>query len=179
MSQVSEKVFCIGLNKTGTTSLHEAFQILGLRSWHDSYQADALINAAIQGNYRLLHYLDSYDAFSDYPFFRYYKELDMQNPGSKFILNTRNLDEWLASRIKHDQAWNSVNPSKPARIIDRQSLSNFFMSVESDIKSYFQDRSNDLVIFNPSDGDSWGKLCSFLDLDEPDIAFPHMNESQT
>lgn len=179
MSRSPRKVFCIGLNKTGTTSLHQAFQILGLKSLHDSYQADALINAAIQGNYRLLHYLEDYDAFSDYPFFRYYKELDIEYPGSKFILNTRNVDEWLASRIKHDEIWNGAHPHKPARITDRLTLSTFFISVESDIKSYFKHRPDDLLSFDVAGGDGWEKLSRFLDLKKPAGQFPHMNRATT
>ena len=34
-----QKIFCIGLNKTGTTTLHEAFLILGVSSVH--YECDA------------------------------------------------------------------------------------------------------------------------------------------
>jgi hypothetical protein len=31
---MGRKIFCIGLNKTGTSSLHEAFQVLGINSVH-------------------------------------------------------------------------------------------------------------------------------------------------
>ena len=32
--KTKEKIFCIGINKTGTTSLDEAFKILGFKSVH-------------------------------------------------------------------------------------------------------------------------------------------------
>jgi hypothetical protein len=33
----------------------------------------------------------------------YYKQLDNDYPNSKFILNTRNVDKWIQSRIKHNK----------------------------------------------------------------------------
>ncbi len=171
------KIFCIGHNKTGTSSLHEAFKILGLNSIHDSYKSNALIDAAMQGNYKLLHYLNDYQAFSDYPFFRYYKELDYEYPNSKFILNTRNVDNWLKSRIAHDTRWNNNNLSKPARTISNSTLKHFFMSVESDIRKYFEDRPEDFIEMNVEDGDGWEKLCGFIEKDVPNVSFPHSNKT--
>ena len=171
------KVFCIGMNKTGTTTLHKALQILGFNSIHDSYKCDALITAAILGNYKLLHYLGEYNAFSDYPFFRYYRELDMQYPESKFILNTRSLEGWLKSRIAHDTSWNTSNPSKPQRVTEKKLLSNYFESVENEIQSYFKNRANDFLIFNIDAGDSWPELCRFLDVQIPKQTFPHANKT--
>ena len=169
------KIYCIGLNKTGTTSLHQAFGILGLKSMHDSYKAGALIEAAIQGNLKLMHYMEDYDAFSDYPFFRYYKELDLEYPGSKFILNTRDSEDWVGSRVRHDLDWSSKNPDKPRRVNDKQKLLSFKESVEGDIRKYFQNRPSDFLVFDISVGDSWDKLCGFLNTAIPSTPFPYEN----
>ena len=104
------KVFCIGLNKTGTRSLHDALEMLGLRSihWGGSELAeavrrgpairDAVERALVEGR-PLLDDLDDADAYSDILELSVkFDVLDRQYPGSKFILTTRDLDDWLASR---------------------------------------------------------------------------------
>ena len=106
---MNKKVFCIGLNKTGTSSLHEAFKILGLKSIHFVDGKNINIKEIILDNYLkgndILKGLEEYDAFSDWDKAPYtvdiYKEFDKQYPNSKFILNTRDLNCWLDSREKH------------------------------------------------------------------------------
>jgi hypothetical protein len=116
------KVFCLGLSRTGTTSLHEAFRALGLRSVHFPIhlftQSEVLglppfrpavrvgpyaawrrgkeIKASrVHHNARTL--LESRDAFCDLPVPLLYRELDRMFPGSKFVLTTRDRDSWLES----------------------------------------------------------------------------------
>ena len=48
---MSEKVFCIGVNKTGTSSLHQALQILGYNSVHYLNDKNNNIKAMIEKNY--------------------------------------------------------------------------------------------------------------------------------
>ena len=45
------KIFCIGLNKTGTTSIHIALQILGFNSVHHRDSSGKSIKAIIKNNY--------------------------------------------------------------------------------------------------------------------------------
>ncbi|MCF7914652.1 MAG: hypothetical protein K9L66_05755 [Spirochaetaceae bacterium] len=169
------RVFCIGLNKTATSSLHAAFLMLGYSSLHQSYTAEKMLHKAIMKNKKLLHYMQQYDVFSDYPYFRYFKELDMQYPGSKFILNTRNREEWIKSRISHDNRWNKKYPHKTPRPVDEaqaEKLGNFFDAVHRDIREYFTGRS-DFLEYDVTTGDAWDKLCSFLSLPIPNEKFPH------
>lgn len=169
------RIFCIGLNKTASSSLHAAFILLGYQSLHKSYQAQKALHKAIMKNKKLLHYLKKYDAFSDYPYFRYFMELDMQYPGSKFILNTRNREDWVRSRIAHDARWNKKYPYKQARPVDadqKEKLGAFFDAVHREIREYFAGR-DDFMEFDVTAGDGWDKLCAFLDVKEPEEAFPH------
>lgn len=78
-----KKIFCIGLARTGTTSLHEILKSLGLKSNH--FAGEILY----QDNWNIIN---KYDAFSDTPIPFIYKKLDSLHPGSKFILTTRNKD---------------------------------------------------------------------------------------
>lgn len=85
-------IFCIGLNKTGTVSLHQAFVAAGLRSLHDKKWVD----------FAKMGKLPDYEAFSDGST----EQLDLQSlvtlrPNSIIILNTRSLFNWLVSRCKH------------------------------------------------------------------------------
>jgi Sulfotransferase domain len=91
------KVFCIGFNKTGTTTLHRYFELAGLNSSHDAtYQKQT----RTLGQDELRSYLDSHDAFTDGERADYARLAELY-PEAKFILNTRELKKWLESRIKH------------------------------------------------------------------------------
>jgi hypothetical protein len=122
VSHSFNKVFCLGLSRTGTTSLHEALSALGLRSVHFPIhlftQPEALGLPPFRHGVRLGPYaawrrgkelkasrvhhdarkiLEMSDAFCDLPVPLYYRELDRLFPGSKFVLTTRDADAWLAS----------------------------------------------------------------------------------
>lgn len=115
------KVFCLGLSRTGTTSLCAALETLGYRTIHYPIhlftQAEVMGAPVFKAQLRLNPYarwrrskeikafgcrdargiLQGYDAFGDLPIPLFYKELDRMFPGSKFILTTRDLDRWLTS----------------------------------------------------------------------------------
>jgi hypothetical protein len=116
------KVFCLGLSRTGTTSLHEAFRALGLRSIHFPIhlftQPEVVGLPPFRPALRLGPYaawrrgkelkasrfhhdakrlLESNDTFCDLPVPLFFRELDRMFPGSKFVLTTRDADSWLAS----------------------------------------------------------------------------------
>ncbi len=67
------KVFGIGLSKTGTKSLVKALKILGYKSVHYP---------------RNLNVLKNYDAAADISVAHAFKELDKKYPKSKFILHS-------------------------------------------------------------------------------------------
>lgn len=185
---MKEKIFCVGLNKTGTSSLNEAFRTLGLKSVHFRDDKGKNIKEVIQNNYlagdNILKGLEKYDAFSDWDQAPYtvdiVKEFDKQYPGSKFILNTRNINSWLNSREKHvirNQAEKKRNPEKDITwlTIDRKGWENQFKYHYGGVKEYFRDRKDDLLIFDVTKGDDWEKLCPFLNLPIPPVPFPKKN----
>lgn len=106
------KVLQIGFNKCGTTSLNQFFLRNGYKAIHWDHGKLAL---QLEDNHRqgrpLLSGYEEYQFFSDmelisdrclYAFRDYYQELDRQYPGSRFILNTRSVDKWINSRLKHN-----------------------------------------------------------------------------
>ncbi len=89
----SGKVFCVGFNKTGTTTLHRLFsQQLGYRSAHNPKWTDWSIA-------RRKDQLDSHDVYSDGGCASV-QALDELYPDARFILNTRPLKHWVLSRHK-------------------------------------------------------------------------------
>lgn len=88
------RVFCIGFNKTGTTSLHRLFESQGLKSAHNTHWPHT---SHVIGGERFFNYADCYSDGERASF----TQLIEWFPDSVFILNTRNERDWLHSRIKH------------------------------------------------------------------------------
>jgi hypothetical protein len=180
------KIFCIGLNKTGTISLHQALTTLGFSSLHwggpPSRQA---VERAIREGTPLLEYLGDYDAYSDIQRLSVnFDVLDQQYPGSKFVLTTRDVDEWLDSRRRH-----------VLRNRERKQQGDYegtFLEIEPDrwrqqfvehharVEEYFRGR-DDLLVMRVTAGDGYEKLCPFLGVPLRHEPFPwsHKNTSVT
>lgn len=154
------KVFCIGLNKTGTTSLHCAFQKLGLTSFHGGT------------------YDSRIDAFSDGRYYKQFKIFDKQIPNCKFILNTRNVEDWVESRKKHCLAGHKIPDFPNDCRCDAERIKEWIQQrdqLHAQIIDYFKDRPSDLLIFDVCAGDGYKKLSNFLGLDSVGLPFPHQN----
>jgi hypothetical protein len=84
-----EKIFVIGRNKTGTTSLGHALYSMGFRIGHQP-TAELLLEDWAKRNFRsIIDYCKTANAFQDVPFsLDYtYQALNHAFPGSKFILS--------------------------------------------------------------------------------------------
>ncbi|MEO1676724.1 MAG: sulfotransferase [Pseudomonadota bacterium] len=102
------KIFCIGSNKTGTTTLHGTFKALGLRSRHDTVWARA---SAFRGGRKLFR---KAQCFSDGDRAEF-RNLDKWFSNALFILNTRDERAWLRSRVKHVMRHHAAFELNPAR----------------------------------------------------------------
>lgn len=175
------RIFGIGLNKTGTTSLDSALVVLGFFSLH--FGGDAAHNAvqrAIDEGVPLVSYLDpSYDAFSDIGLLsRRFKMLDQQYPGSRFVLTTRPRDAWIASRRGHVER----NLAKQARgeydgaflVVDEEKWTREWDDHHERVRAYFGNRP-DFLELDLSQSPGWGPLCGLLDIEEPTEPFPWAN----
>ena len=91
----SSKIFCIGLHKTGTSSLHKIAEHHGLKSHHSSkWQND--LNKINQYDF-LCDGGSHYDNQNEIDF----EFLRMNFKNSKFIINIRPLKPWIISKLKH------------------------------------------------------------------------------
>ena len=100
------KVFCIGDNKTGTTSIEAVFRNLGLHVPKQSHQERLTSHVLTSGRYdALVRFVRNFDAFQDAPFSQesLYIALDASFPNSKFILTLREPNAWFDSLLGFHQ----------------------------------------------------------------------------
>ena len=118
-----QKIFCIGLNKTGTTSLKTAMQELGYSVGHQRTAEHLIVDWAKRDFKQIVKYCKTGQFFQDVPFSKpfTYMVLDHEFPGSKFILTIRNSpDEWYQSITTfHGKLW-----GKNGRIPTKEDLQN-------------------------------------------------------
>lgn len=128
------KIFVIGTNKTGTTSLHGYFQACGFLV-SPQWEFEQLSDEFHQGNRsRIMELIKAYETFQDTPFSmadeEFLDELQKRYPRAKFILSVReSTDVWYQSLVRFhsnsffegrtDVSWEevkSVNYVNPGRI---------------------------------------------------------------
>lgn len=185
------RIFGIGMHKTGTTSLHHAFKILGFDSahWKSAHWAKAIwqeMNTLGRSRTLERHY-----ALSDLPITLLYKQLDRAYPGSKFILTVRNEEGWLASVRTH---WGETNPFRAVwstdpftdRIhkklygqteFDADVFLARFRRHNAEVKEYFAGRPDDLFVMDIDESAGWFDLCAFLGKSIPVADYPKANRS--
>jgi hypothetical protein len=169
------KVFCVGLNKTATSSLGRALDIIGYRvkSWKKVRNVNEAKKEAKK-------YLKEYDALQDLPWPIIYKWLDKNYPKSKFILTVRDEKKWIKSICNYYDEKNELNKlaygygnpnGNEKKYVKKYSKHN------DKVKNYFGDNKNKLLVMNITESDGWSKLCNFLDTKKPPFSFPKKNTS--
>jgi hypothetical protein len=104
------KVFCVGCNKTGTTSLEAALKDFGYRMGSQPLAEKLTVEDWGQRDFRrIIRYCRTAEAFQDLPFSKpyTYQALDAAIPNSKFILTIRDSSEqWYSSITRfHAKLW--------------------------------------------------------------------------
>lgn len=98
-----QKLFCVGMNKTGTTSIHRL-----MRQWHydvaPQWEGERLFDeAGLQASDMLFAWIKRHEAFQDVPFSctDLVPELVTRYPDARFILTRRDPEEWFESLRNH------------------------------------------------------------------------------
>lgn len=175
------RVFGIGLNKTGTTSLHKALEILGYTSLHWGGPAlRHLVEASVDSDEPLLSRLDPrFDAFSDIlALSTNFDRLDKEYPDSRFILTVRPVEEWIASRRRHVESnlarRQTGDYDGKFLTVDEAAWREEWETHLDRVRTHFAGRDNFLELDLTASAD-WGPVCKLLDVDEPVERFPHAN----
>ena len=177
------KVFCIGFQKTGTTSLYAALTTLGYRTAAVVGRDFSAEQLTAEGAALCIETMKTHDAAQDMPWPLFFRELDAAFPGSKFILTVRDKDRWFASIEGHfganaDEMQAFIygrDASAPAG--NKERYVDVCARHERDVCAYFQDRSSDLLVMDLERGDGWSALCEFLGVAVPEEPFPVKNRS--
>ena len=182
------KIFCIGLNKTGTTSIGDAFKILGYArfGWRPGVSGP-LVMRWHEGKFDpFLRVIREHEAFEDLPWPLVYREIESRFENARFILTTRaGEDVWLRSiqkHIKRGSNWvghyliyGSYDP-----VADAEMYLNRYRRHNAEVREYFAARPEKLLEMCFEHGDGWEKLCRFLAVETvPDVPFPHANASKS
>lgn len=183
------KIICVGLSRTGTTSLTAALEVFGYRALHYPQprfrygRAGALVGLRALRLPLLAERL--YDAFLDASVIPFYRELDARHPGSKFIYTVRDKEAWLRSCADYLRFQPGFRAPREivelrrklfgATVFDRERFSAACDRHDADVRSYFADRPEDLLILDICAGDGWAQLAPFLNHQTPSQPFPWLN----
>jgi len=188
------KVFGIGCNKTGTTTLGHCLKLLGFGPHAHWPNSNRLVKHWAQGNYQpILEFAENFECFDDSPWniTDVYQHLDIRFPKSKFILTLRDSDSWFTSwcrsnqgdiRLKGGRLWVPYH-RKAFGLEEGFSFENLgdqykkkYQERNQEIQDYFSNRPDDLLVVDWRKGDGWKQLCEFLDKPVPNRPFPRLNK---
>jgi hypothetical protein len=178
------KVFCIGFQKTGTTSMDRALQ-------HFGYQVAGLFGLYTPIDELRRTYVETgldiaakHDAVQDTPWPLLYRELDAAFPGSRFILTVRDTDSWYKSIASHfvdtpgPLQELTYGEDAPAPLGHEARYRQVYEGHNAAVLDYFKDRPKDFLVMDLQAGDGWEKLCPFIGEPTPDMPFLHANPAK-
>ncbi len=187
---IAERVFCIGMNKTGTSTLNHCFEALKLTPIASPKSYDREVRRQINHFYKhksydaMLEIAARYKSFEDRPWnmWSMYRQVNARFPDSRFILTTRDPESWWRST----ERWITVTkPEVLARYqlhlrvheASRESMTESYLRYNREVEAYFKG-TGQLLVMDIEKGDGWDKLCGFLGVPVPDLDFPHANRQK-
>lgn len=200
------KLFCIGANKTGTTSIEAAFRRLGLTVAPQRKGEFLLRKWAMRDFEPLINLSRTADAFQDIPFSLPYSyvALDTTFPKSKFILTVRDSPEqWFNSLLRfHTKIVGKQRIPSPSdlksfsycypgwiweyhkfvygidetTLFDREIYLRHYINHNFMVTDYFKNRPDSLLVLNLSEQSTMRKLIEFIGLKYEGQTMPHLNK---
>ena len=184
---MKNKIFGIGLNKTGTTSLGCYFKDLGYKHYcNPKYDNILLAKNDINKIYEIA---DKFEIFEDWPWPLIYKELYRKYPKSKFILTIRkNEEEWFDSLLRHSkrrpstkqrlEVYGHYDPNENNKMDHIKIYNNHNTNVINFFKEVNPDR---LLILNTDNSEKEKKIYNFIGKfynKDNYIKYPHKNKGK-
>ena len=180
MSIESTKVFGVGFQRTGTSSLTRALNLLGIKTLQFPKQLYRDIDDDI---------IRQYQGFTDSPIPLLYQELDNRHPGSRFIHTMRDEEAWLkwlftTGTVKfkesHERYGNELNQEIFGRTtFDRDHFLDIYRTHNRDVAEYFAGRPENYLAIDVTAGEGFERMCPFLGVPIPEEPFPHRNKRQS
>lgn len=188
------KFFCIGRNKTGTTTLKKAFEDLGYCVGSQGKAERLTEKFFLKKEFSsIVQYCESAEVFQDIPFSLpdMYKVLDVAFPDSKFILTIRDdSEQWYRSYTKFYakkygkgsiptvtdlRSANYIRKGWPYEMIklhgtsdediwNKEIMINHYSSYNQSVLNYFKNRPDDLLVLNVAKTDSYQRFIQFLQI---------------
>lgn len=201
------KIFCVGRNKTGTTSLEAALRSLGFSIGLQARGEMLKRDWAKRDFSRIVGLCRTADAFQDVPFsYEYtFQALDKHFPGSKFILTVRDSPEqWYESLVRYHTKivnkgrlptaddlkefsyrykgylWESaqlVYGVDEKTLYDKEIYIARYLNHNRQIVEYFRYRPDDFLILNVAEANAMENLCAFVGIEHRGQQMPHLNKS--
>ena len=178
------KVFCIGLHKTGTTSLHDmaansGFKAVHGTTWDRDKKQLRKYNFFCDGgsHYTGQHELD-------------YKSLEDKYPDALFIINIREIGSWIRSKLKHarwdrdpivSDSKSGIYKHKEWRVKSKLNIRLFidhYLERYKDVIEYFMDKPHKAIIVDLVGNMNTDVLHVFLGLSGP-MDMSHKNKTKS
>jgi hypothetical protein len=201
------KVFCLGRNKTGTTSLAAALRSLGLVVGLQA-PAEKLFPDWVRRDYRrIIRFCRTAQAFQDIPFNLpgMYAVLDCCFPGSRFVLTVRESSEsWVESYLRWQikiygqgtlptadllksspycypgfayETKKYVYQTPDDDLYNRQQLIEHYERYNQNVREYFARKPEDLLVLNVGEPGAYRRLSEFLGVPPREADFPWENRT--
>ena len=192
-------VFGVGLSRTGTTSLAAALEILGFKTCHGGtcwdpgqemwqyalYQDDEIVRQ---------FQCSGYDAWVCWPAHAY-ERFHHYYPEALWIHTTRPTDEWVEAYLLYIVNEVGISEKASIRLMSRKRLAGLIQDFKifgyryqsrptlrtgydkfnHKLQQFFLYKGAKLLTYDVIGGDGWGPLCRFLDVERPNVPFPHRN----
>lgn len=174
-------VFVIGFNKCATRAIHLFFHLNEFPAihWNSGRLAAHMVLNSISGRKIFEGYDRSFKVFSDLYFIndriviegnQYFRAMDRDYPGSFFIYNTRSMDKWVESRLKHAHVggtmidrFKKLYGTDDTDVIVRHWIDSR-TRLEAELDQYFG-ASERLLTLNVESEDPAGQIARFLRMD--------------
>jgi hypothetical protein len=175
-------IFGIGKPKTGSNSLCDALELLGLKCYHTGREQkqknrgihNQLLTNLHQKTDPLRYIDDEYECLVDYPIHAIYQDLYEDNNNAKFILTYRPPDDVALSWLRMLQHKQQPLPERlPTNFHE---FSNGAREHVTEVFDFFMDKPGSLLVLDVRDPDEvkWSLLAKFLEVKKPNTKkYPH------
>ena len=201
------KLFCIGFNKTGTTSLKTVFENHGFvigNQWRGEKLLDHYLKSQFEP---IIRYCRTGEVFQDIPFSLpgTYTYLERAFPEAKFVLSVRDTpEEWYLSLVRfHSKifgkgkvptsqdlkghhyihkgwVWKYIHGAYKTPEDDpyeKKQLINCYNAHNEAVIRYFADKPGKLLVINLKDKGAFREFCEFVNIKTDKNDFPWANKS--